>query len=138
MDKQIVAEKLESLRRCIVRIESKCPASIAQLQADLDLQDIITLNLTRTVQLCVDIGAHLLSETEQTPPRTMGETFEKLYAEGAISAELMQKMKNAVGFRNIAVHGYNQIDYAIVFYILERNLDDFRQYARAVDSATGS
>lgn len=136
MDRRIVEEKLESLRRCVARIESKHPVSIEALQADLDLQDIITLNLTRAVQLCVDIGAHLLSSTEQAPPSTMGEIFEKLYAERVISEELMRKMKNAVGFRNIAVHGYNQLDYAIVFHIVDRNLDDFRQYARSVALAS--
>jgi len=46
----VIEEKLESLRRCLSRIEDKCPVNVAELEKDVDVQDIITLNLTRAVQ----------------------------------------------------------------------------------------
>jgi hypothetical protein len=52
MDREIVALKLESLRRCIQRLNSKCPLEPETLVADIDLQDIISLNLSRAVQIC--------------------------------------------------------------------------------------
>ena len=57
MDATVVEQKLESLRRCLLRIETKCPADPERLEADFDLQDIVSLNLSRSVQLCVDIAA---------------------------------------------------------------------------------
>lgn len=54
MDKLILAEKLEALRRCVQRVEARRPDSVQALQADVDRQDILALNLTRAVQLCVD------------------------------------------------------------------------------------
>ena len=39
MDRRLIAEKLESLRFCVRRIEAKCPDSSRVLQTDLDLQD---------------------------------------------------------------------------------------------------
>jgi len=48
MDREIIEQKLESLRRCLQRIEAKCPAEAATLAADLDLQDISSLNLSRS------------------------------------------------------------------------------------------
>ena len=62
MDRAVVEQKLESLRRCVLRIESKAPPTAEVLASDFDLQDIISLNLSRAVQLAVDIGAHLISE----------------------------------------------------------------------------
>jgi len=50
MDRVVIEEKLESLRKCLSRIEQKCPQDVAQLFDNVDLQDIITLNLTRAVQ----------------------------------------------------------------------------------------
>jgi hypothetical protein len=47
MDREVVEQKLESLRRCLKRIETKCPANAEILMADCDLQDIIALNLSR-------------------------------------------------------------------------------------------
>jgi len=135
MDRDVVAEKLESLRRCLDRIEEKRPDALKALQTNIDLQDIITLNLTRAVQLCVDIGANLLAGADSAPPATMGETFEKLAELGIIDNELKTIMKKAVGFRNVAVHGYDKIDFAIVFSIIHHHLPDFKHYAQAVVAA---
>ena len=61
MDRLVIDQKLESLRRYLRRIEEKRPPDAAVLKADADLQDIIAMNLTRAVQVCVDIGAHLIA-----------------------------------------------------------------------------
>jgi len=84
MDREVVEHKLESLRRCILRIETKCPKDCATLATDFDLQDIVSLNLSRAVQISVDIGAHLISGMEVLPPGTMGQTFDLLAQEGVI------------------------------------------------------
>lgn len=52
MDREIIERKLESLRRCLQRMENKCPADASILVEDFDLQDIIALNL-RAVQIRV-------------------------------------------------------------------------------------
>ena len=57
MDPDLISEKLESLRRCLQRVQKKCPATPEELMEDPDLQDIISLNLTRAVQLSVDTVA---------------------------------------------------------------------------------
>lgn len=49
MDRRVVAEKLESLRWCVARVEAKPPASAAALARDVDPQDIVSVNLTRAV-----------------------------------------------------------------------------------------
>ena len=64
MDREVVEQKLESLRRCLKRIETKCPSEAATLAADPDLQDIVALNLSRAVQISVDIGTHLSEPLE--------------------------------------------------------------------------
>ena len=100
MDHQIVAEKLESLRRCVRRIEEKRPSTPEALLGDYDLQDILVLNLSRAVQLCVDIAAHLISDLEIPLPNTMGNTFDSLAQAGLLETRLAARLKKAVGFRN--------------------------------------
>jgi hypothetical protein len=39
MDREVIEQKLESLRRCLRRIETKCPTDAATLAVDLDLRD---------------------------------------------------------------------------------------------------
>lgn len=133
MDRALTAQKLESLRRCLARIDAKRPATAAELAADADLQDIIALNLTRAVQLSVDIAAHLIADrADLPPPATMGQAFETLQRAGIIDASLCARLQRAVGFRNLAVHSYERIDWAMVHTITGHHLQDFTEFARCV------
>lgn len=132
MDREIVEQKLESLRRCLQRIESKCPADAEILATDPDLQDIVTLNLSRAVQISVDIGAHLIAGMDVPPPDTMGQTFDLLAQQGVLRHELATSLKKAVGFRNIAIHNYERINWLIVHNIVKYHLADFVEFAKVV------
>lgn len=132
MDTLILAEKLEALRRCLKRIEEKRTDTAEALQNDVDRQDILSLNLTRAIQLCVDMAAHILTDTKQPAPQSMGEAFALLAAEAIISDVLSARMQAAVGFRNIAVHNYLTIDWEIVHEITWAGLEDFLSFATAI------
>ena len=132
MDWSLIEQKLESLRRAINRIKEKCPQNAGSFTGDYDAQDILSLNLTRAVQICVDIGAHLVSDTQLPSPETMGQTFDILCEAGIISLEIASRMKKAVGFRNLAVHNYDAINWTIVYEIAHNHLQDFEEFAKAV------
>ena len=132
MDKKLVAEKLDSLFRCIERIENKRPAAKEILADDLDLQDIIAVNLERAVQLAVDIGAHIIANSAEPSPSTMGEVFTILEKMEVIQSSTANKMYSAVGFRNISVHAYEKINWSIVYSIISKNLNDFRLFTRDI------
>ncbi len=132
MDRLIVERKLEALRSCVARLHAKRPATLEALRADEDLQDVLVLNLSRAVQLCVDLAAHWLSTLAVPVPQTMGDTFVRLVESGRLDADLGTHLRKAVGFRNLAVHNYEAIDWAIVFAIVTTRLDDFAAFAREV------
>ena len=132
MASTIILTKLDSLHRCLSRIEAKSPASLEILESDLDIQDIITLNLTRAVQICVDIATHVLADFNTPPPTTMAESFERLHQLKIISEETSVRLKKAVGFRNVSIHEYQNIDWLIVYKIITEQLDDFKDFARQV------
>lgn len=134
----ITERKLDSLRRCLERVRRWCPDEAEALTVDVDAQDIVSLNLTRAVQLCVDIGAQVLAHSGAAAPQTMAQTFAQLSQEGIIAPELAERMRRAVGFRNIAIHEYDEIDWQIVHAIATRHLTDFEDFARAAVAELGS
>jgi uncharacterized protein YutE (UPF0331/DUF86 family) len=137
VDREVIEQKIESLRRCVERVCQKCPATPDALASDPDAQDILTLNLTRAVQLCVDIGAHLIAARDNPAPDTMGQTFDVLADLGVIPPGLAVRLKKAVGFRNIATHNYEAIDWQIAHAIATRHMNDFAVFAEAVVESTG-
>ena len=132
MDRDIIMRKLDSLARCVRRIEEKRPATLDELLKDVDIQDILSINLERAVQVSVDIGAHVIADLSVPPPRTMGDVFAVLTAEKLISEESGLALQRAVGFRNLSVHAYDQVDWERVFDIVHQRLDDFRKFADAI------
>ncbi len=132
MDDLVVLQKLESLRRCISRIEEKTPSSLVDLESDLDRQDIIAVNLERAVQVCVDIAFHVISLKNELIPETMAQSFYTLEKMGILDKSIATRMAKSVGFRNTAVHAYQSIDWAIVYQIITCHLNDFREFARQV------
>ncbi len=132
MDEAVVLNKLESLRKCISRIEDKTPATVEYLIGNLDIQDIITLNLERAIQVCVDIGLHIISGQDIPVPDTMAQTFAALYDAGYLDETVAERMAKAVGFRNTAVHAYQEIDWKIVYCIITEHLNDFRNFAEQI------
>ena len=137
MDRRLIDEKLESLRRCVERVRTRCPDDASELASDPDLQDIVSLNLTRAVQTCVDIAAIVISDSDLPAPDTMGGAFDALAELGVIDDALAGQMKSAVGFRNIAVHSYRRIDWEIVHRLCQDNVEDFRRFAAAVSHDDG-
>lgn len=128
MERVIVEEKLESLRLCILRVRKKTPASAEALKQDWDNQDILVLNLTRSVQICVDIASHILSKSGVRAPLSMAQTFSGLQELGVIDSTTSEAMQQAVGFRNLAVHQYEAIDWDIVWEICINAPDKFRDF----------
>lgn len=135
MDKIIINKKLDSLYRCINRIQEKCPTDATELKTDLDLQDIIVLNLSRAVQLCVDIAAHTLAASNQPVPNTMSEAFQRLAEMQIINSNLADRLKKSVGFRNLAVHNYHDLNWDIVFAVASKHLEDFKEFARNISTS---
>ena len=133
METNIIRSKQDSIARCIARIETKKQISYEDLLEDYDAQDVITLNLERAVQQACDIAAMLLAESNAPVPDTMRAAFASLQHMQALSQNTANRMMKAVGFRNIAVHVYQDIDWSIVYSIVHERLDDFRAFVREID-----
>ncbi len=132
MDPDILKKKLESLARCLERITAHTPASNGELALDYDRQDIIILNLERSVQICVDIGSHILSGIDDARLDTMSAVFTTMAKKKLIPANLALHLTRSVGFRNIAVHEYSELDWNIVYSIITERLPDFYEFGSLI------
>lgn len=111
------------------------PGNRGQTGVRLGLQDIIAPSLSQAVQLCVDIGAHILSTTEAKAPGTMAETFDILAAQKILTIDLASRLKKAVGFRNIAVPNYQALNWTIVRALCTGRLVAFKAFAKSATQA---
>ena len=86
--------------------------------------------LQLAIQSCIDIGAHLISELGLKAPADYRGVFASLGPAG-LDPQLAERLAAAAGMRNILVHGYLDVDDALVWDALTR-LDDLRGFAGTV------
>lgn len=96
------------------------------------LRGYIERTLQVCVQICLDIGYHLIAELGFRHPEDNKDIFAILTEENVLPEALLPNLLNMAGFRNIIVHDYARVADDIVYGILTHNLDDFEQFARSV------
>ncbi len=125
----VLINKYESIERCINRINEEYENNPENLE-DYRKMDAIVLNLQRACEMATDVAMYIVSTRKLGIPQTKKEAFEKLNEKGLISNDMCAKMKGMVGFRNIAIHEYKEIDDGILKDVIENHLDDIKEFVR--------
>lgn len=86
-----------------------------------------------TIEASVDVAQHFCSSEGWGPPADNGATMTLLARHGVLNAELATRMRQAVGFRNVLVHDYIDVDDGVVLARLA-DLTDLDDYVSAVNS----
>ncbi len=123
--------RLAQLERLIERLESVHRGGEAAYLADEDLRMMSERRLELAIQICIDIGAHLVSELSAVPPTDYAGIFRSLADAGHLDPDLGSRLSDAARQRNLLVHLYLAIDDRQVFASLQR-LDDLRAFAATV------
>ncbi|MEA3288190.1 MAG: DUF86 domain-containing protein [Candidatus Marinimicrobia bacterium] len=131
VDQDIIQAKVAIIQRCLKRIAHTTGLQ-ADTLADLDTQDIFVLNLQRASQAAIDCAGHVIADGGLGLPKSLKEHFSILETEGIISTDLTKKMHAMVGFRNIAVHEYENINIDILSNILDHHLKDLEEFNTAI------
>lgn len=119
--------KAAIIRRCLRRISEEYRDNPARLE-DFTVQDSVILNLLRACEAAIDLAMHRVAQGHLGIPQTSRNAFELLAQKNLLSNPTATAMKHMVGFRNIAVHSYQDIQLPILQAILDKHLVDFESY----------
>lgn len=130
----VVAGKVRNIRDCAQRLRRYDPGTLAAIEADPMLQDALVLNVQRACQAAIDLATHLVQVARIGPPNDSRDAFRRLETAGRLSPEMSAKLQAMVGFRNVAVHRYHELDLAVLRAILDHRLADLLAFADLVES----
>lgn len=131
VDSDVVFEKIKQIQNCLRRIHEVTHGKVEALN-NIDAQDIFVLNLQRSVQVAIDLAAHIIADEGLGLPSELKENFLILEKAGIITLDLSRKLQKMVGFRNIAVHDYKSIDVDVLKVMLTDHLIDLEDFYAAV------
>lgn len=130
MASDVVLSKAETIERCVRRVREEHAGDEAHLRDDMTRQDSILLNLQRACEASIDLAMHLVRTHRLGIPQESRDAFRLLLEAGHLDRELGERLMRMVGFRNIAVHNYRELDLDIVQSIITERLGDFLELAR--------
>ena len=125
----VILNKISTIKKCQKRIKEEYDSSF---KSNFTKQDSVILNLERLSQASIDIATHIVKEKKLGLPQTSRELFTLLESDQIITGTTSEQMKAMVGFRNIAVHDYQNLNLDIVIAIVEKHLEDFTHFYDAV------
>lgn len=125
----VLINKYGIIERCIKRIEEIYENNPANLE-NYDKQDAIILNLQRACQAAIDIAMYIVSVKNLGLPQSKKGVFTILEENKIIDSNMAKNMRGMLGFRNIAVHEYQELDLDVIKAIIENNLQKIIEFAR--------
>lgn len=133
MADEILMQKLASIHRCVGQVRTFVAGDLDRLDDQL-VQDAVVLNLQRACEQAIDAASRVVSVRGLGIPGDSAEAFTLLERAGLLTDATAARMRSMVGFRNVAVHQYQQLDVAILRSVVERHLGDFDALCRELSS----
>lgn len=127
MVKDVLYNKISIIERCLIRVKEVYDNNPDNLK-DYTKQDSIVLNIQRAVEASIDIAMYFVSVNKLGIPQNSRDAFEVLNQSGIINDCMLMKLKNMIGFRNIAVHNYQKLNLDVLQKVVENHLGDFEEY----------
>jgi len=128
VDKALLLRKLAELEEYLGQIREYSNIIVKEYSEDWKTQRIVERTLQMMIEICADVGGHIISDRGYRIPKTYADTFRVLYESKVIKKNLFERMERMAKFRNILVHHYDKVDAGIVVGILKSNLNDFLSY----------
>ena len=119
--------KAAIIRRCLARVLEEFRGDFGRLD-DFTIQDSIILNLLRACEAAIDFAMHRVAHDRLGIPQSSRDAFDLLQSQSRLTAATAHAMKKMVGFRNIAVHSYQELQRPILEAILAKHLTDFEMF----------
>ena len=121
---EVIRKRLNKLDDYLKILEGIKEYSFEEFVSDPERYGSAERFLQLSIEILNDIGNHIIADEELGMINWQSDIPEILYKNNYISNKLNLNWKKIIGFRNILVHDYLDIDRKIVFSVMQYNLKD--------------
>lgn len=118
----VILSKGGIIERCIRRIHEEYRADPSF--SSFTHMDAMILNIERACQAAIDSAMHVIADQKLGIPKNSGDSFTLLHRAGILPKDITERLKAMTGFRNIAVHQYQEIDTEVLDHIAKEGWKD--------------
>lgn len=135
VEKERIQTKLAELRKRVNLLEKHFKMLTEEkLILDETLYAAAERHLEVAIQSCMDIGSHLIAQLGlDRPKKENKEIFIILAKAQILPLEFAHKLATMVGYRNILVHEYTEVERHYTYENIQKNLGDFARFAKCIE-----
>jgi uncharacterized protein YutE (UPF0331/DUF86 family) len=126
--RDVITGKAASIQKCIARAREELDLAGAGFPEDYTRQDAAVMNMTRACEQAIDLANYIIKQKKLGVPSDSGDSFRLLAKASVIPEDLAPKLVRMTGFRNIAVHEYQQLDMDIVVSVIRNGSEDLLRF----------
>jgi len=127
-----VHSRLEDLRKYVQFLRSYQSHGKDELRENYTLRGAVERYLQLALECTLDIGEMIISKEGFRKPEAYREVIEILGEEEILPKEFAERFAPSMGFRNILVHRYAEVDLDELYQHLQDDLEDFNTFAKCV------
>ncbi len=126
----VIQKRLEKIEEYLAILKKIAKYSKTELLADPEKYGSAERFLQLIIEAMDDIGNHLVADLELGVVDAAADIPRLLHEHGHVDEALQETWVRMIGFRNILVHDYLDIDRGIVYDVLQKNLADIQAITR--------
>jgi uncharacterized protein YutE (UPF0331/DUF86 family) len=127
---EVIRRRLAKLDKYLSFLERARQYTFEEFSGDPERYGSAERFLHLAIETVLDIGSHCVAEMNLGHVELYRDIPAILAREGWIDEELKDTWMRMVGFRNILVHDYLEVDRQIVYDVIQHELDDLRALQR--------
>lgn len=125
----VLLHKAKVIERCVARAKQVYEEAGESFLTNYDKQDAAVLNLQRACEAALDMAQRIISLQGWGIAETSKDLFALLQRKDVIRQEMAATLINMVGFRNLAVQDYEELNYQIVESIITKDCNDLLSFS---------
>lgn len=129
IDKEVVAKKLRELEKYTRELHDLKRLTAQEIRSSLQKAWSVEHGLQLAIQCVIDVGSHILAAIGENRIDEYADIIDRLGERKIIPPDFAQGIRDMVGFRNVLVHEYVDVDVDRVCQILQNRLGDFEKFA---------
>jgi len=127
---EILRRRLEQLGEYLTILERYRSYDLDAFVADPERYGSAERFLQLAVEATLDMGSHIIADEKLGSVEQSRDIPRRFREHGRITGDVEQRWIRMIGFRNILVHEYLQVDRAIVHDVVCNRLDDLAELRR--------
>ncbi len=132
VDRDVLSTRLNALEGYLAELRPFRRCSRDEFVREPGLHHLAERLLHLVCECVLDIAHHIIADEGYRQPATCRDAISVLAEQGVVDDGLARRLEDWMGFRNVLVHAYLDVDHGRSHDAITHDLPDIEAFARAV------